>query len=107
MRQFKLKEVYPHPTYRLMIGMVIIEQGSVYTYYNTNLDFNKQENLTFGQEIENYPEFWEEVIDLPLLYTSKDMEAAYKQGVHKASMQSDWFNFEDWIIEYNKKNRID
>lgn len=76
-RKFKLIVTYPHPTYLLIVDMIIELQGSIYVEEGIKAESKK---MTFGRQIENYPNYWEEIIELPKLYDENDMLAAYIAG---------------------------
>ncbi len=90
-REFKLIESYPHPSYRLKEGMIIDQEGSIYVHHIPEEEAcGGPTKLTFGKEIENYPKYWEEIIELPKLFTIEDMRKAYLLDKNKV-------NFVNWL----------
>lgn len=102
-RKFKLIESYPHPKYMLIVGLTIELQGSIYVEDGIKRESQK---MTFGKEIENYPQYWEEIIELPKSFTIEDMESAFDRGEKSglADFNNNYIaiNFKNWIQDYVK-----
>lgn len=97
MRKFKLIQTYQHPTVKLEVGMVAEQQGSIYRVFALS-------SITFGREIENYPQYWEEIKELHRLYNINDMEAAFERGEESGlsdfNNKYQYIDFKSWIQNY-------